>query len=181
MKTTHVLTIALVFILGIFLWSYPFPKQIDKEIPAMMSITENGSEEAYTHTPTTIHVKGEIYQKLFRSPEFNVKITVDGFEWMDDYPAGVPTIGDSKEGIYVGAVWYNNFKSNIALEDQNKVAFVWFDKEFERMNMEASIEEWMDEEEGQGRTLYITGRADSAEQAEAIREGIRDLLYNEAE
>ncbi|WP_037285247.1 hypothetical protein [Saccharibacillus sacchari] len=180
MKTPYALGLIILFFLAIFLWVYPFPKQIDKEIPAIVSIadtpypyeTSDSEELAITHTnkPTVIHVKGTVYRKLFRQPELKTQITVDGFNWMTDgrHSMTGPLVGERKDGINMGSIFYNHEQqySSSPSFGHAKFATVFFDNDFEQFHLWTTTEEWMGEEEP--RLLKITGAAQNKEEAEQV-------------
>ncbi|NGZ77956.1 hypothetical protein [Saccharibacillus alkalitolerans] len=172
MKTTHVIAIFLVIVLGVFLWEYPFPKQIDKEIPAMLTVEHvqdgKGAADGDSPRPTTIHVKGEVYRKLLREPEFNVKITVGESEWTDGSRTSVskPLISFRSGGIYMASLLYTDRQPSGVMGNETRSALIWFDEDFERMQF------WMQEPQTEKaaaeRNWFVTGEASDAEQAEHV-------------
>lgn len=184
MKTSYVVGVFALIILGILVWENFFPEKIDKEIPAVLSIADkpdgsaasSSSEEeeiSYNSKPTTIHVKGEVYRRLFRNPHINVKITVDGFDWMEGEKAVSPYILFEKEGAYVGMLGYGNPESDIELERTTKLVPIWFEKDFSNIHISGSTEEWMGDKSEDSRSLYITGEAKDTQQMEAVLEDMR--------
>ncbi|MEJ8302856.1 hypothetical protein [Saccharibacillus sacchari] len=180
MKTPYALGLIFLLILAIFLWEFPFSKEIDKEIPAVMSIadtpypyetSESGeSEITYTNKPTVIHIKGKVSRKLFRKPELDVKITADGFGWMKDgrHSMSGPLVSERKDGINMGSITYNYEPqySSTAWFEHTKFATVFFDNDFEQFYLWTSTEEWMGEAEP--RLLKITGPAQNKQEAEQV-------------
>ncbi|NGZ77957.1 hypothetical protein [Saccharibacillus alkalitolerans] len=187
MKTKYVVGFFLILGLGIFLWENTFPKQIDKDIPAVLSIadepdrgTESSSEAmSYTSEPTMIHVKGGVYRRLFRTPKFKVEITVDAFPGMKDHEITYPYIlfdkdAPSKDGPYMGVVGYKNSEPGAAPENKSKLVTVWFEEDFDNVHILASAGEWMEDKPGDFRRMFVTGKADNAEQAQEVLTRMRE-------
>lgn len=189
-KTPYALGLIFLCVLAIFLWEFPFSEPIDKEIPAVVSIADtpypydtSDSEEsaiAYTNKPTVIHVKGNVARKLFRKPEFDVQITIDGFNWMTDgrHSMEGPLISERKDGLNMGSILYNyeGRYSNADPFEHLKSAMIFFDNDFERIHLWTTTERWMGEEKL--RLLKITGPAQNKNEAEQV---LRDMnkLYSD--
>lgn len=187
-KTPYALGMIVLIFLAIFLWEFPFSKTIDKEIPAIVSIADTpypydrseDSEEAmttYTNKPTVIHVQGKIHHKLFRKPEFDTQITVDGFNWTTEgrYSMRGPVLSERKDDLNTGGVIYDyetRYSSSDPF-DYTKSAMIFFDDDFGRILLSSTTQVWMGEKEA--RELLIVGTASSDAQAEQVLRSVREI------
>lgn len=181
MKTHYALGLIFLFVLIIFLGVYPFSKEIDKEIPAILS-TADENAQTYTNKSTVIHVKGKTYRKVFRKPEFDVAVTVDGFNWMTDGSHSNSTIltSDRKGNINMGVLQhdYSPKYSGTDWFDYTKTAVVWFDDDFEQVHISTSTREWKGEPEKESRALLITGSAKNEDEAREIQRKFSEKYSN---
>lgn len=187
-KTPYAIGLMVLFFLAIFLWEFPFSKTIDKEIPAIISIADTpypydrseDSEESmttYTNKPTLIHVQGKISRKLFRKPEFDTQITVDGFNWTTEgrYSMEGPVLSERKDGLNTGGVIYD-YETRYSSSDPFeyvKSAMIFFDDDFEQILLSSTTEIWMGEKEP--RELLIIGSAANDEEAEQVLRSVREI------
>lgn len=179
MKTKYALGLIFLFMLAIFLAEYPFSKKIDTQIPAVLSVADTpypyessdsgAAATTYTDTPTVIRVQGDVSKKVFRQPEFNVTVTVDGFGWMTDGRHFSRIIRSERiKGINMGTLQhtYDPKYSDSDWTKYIKTSLIWFDDDFEQVHLSTSTREWMGEPEEEARALKITGKA--ADEAGAL-------------
>lgn len=182
MKTHYALGLIFLFALAIFLAEYPFSKSIDTQIPAILSVADTpypyessdsgAAATTYTDTPTVIRVQGEVSHKLFRQPEFNVTVTVDGFGWMTDGRHSSQIITSERiEDINMGTLQHA-YTPEYAGSDWTKyikTSLIWFDDDFEQVHLSTSTLEWMGEPQQAARNLEVTGQAANEAQAKEVR------------
>ncbi|WP_172195672.1 hypothetical protein [Saccharibacillus qingshengii] len=171
MKTHYALGLILLFVLAFVLAEYPFTRQIDKAIPAVLSNADLPNSDKRT----VIRVQGEVSRKLFRRPEFKVNVTVDGFDWMTDgRHSGEVLRTERNKGINMGILQHTYSPKYAASNgfDWIKTATIWFDDDFGQVYIMASTASWMDDPVKEAGTLRMTGAADNPDEAWEIQRQI---------
>jgi len=180
LKTIYALAIGAIIALAAFLWVYPFPEAVDREIPAVLTIRPLQEAGTVSREPTVIRVKGEVYRKLFRQPEYNVTVSVDGLDWTERYAMSRLPVAAEGGGIRAAVAFYMNMKPNGAIAgDHTRTASFWFDDSFKHMHF------WAQDQAEEGgpaiRDLFATGEAQDAKQADERLKEIRQAFESSKE
>lgn len=164
MKKKIVIPVVVIIAIVIFLAWYKFPQEIHTKQPVVQFI-ENNPNSAIT---TTMQIDGYLYKPFLRKSTFEGHISINSIESTKKDNNIDIVITEHRDGINMGNITYQSQVSPFHLTKQG---IIWFDDNFEHINIWASSE-WTEGQDKQN-SLYIVGAASDLQKALSIQSDMR--------
>ena len=113
---------------GLFLWFYPFPKDIHIEQQAIQ-YTQDDPASAVT---TKIKVEGRMVRPLFRQASFEGHVSVDNFDLTQKKYMSTIYVLERKNHINKGSLTYNRTETPF---DYSLIGLIYFSDDWREISM----------------------------------------------
>ncbi|MBJ9989434.1 hypothetical protein [Paenibacillus sp. S28] len=127
-KSTIALSLVFLLCIGLFLYFYDFPKQINVDRAAVIFTKDNPSPSINTK----VMIKGTLYRPIFHQEKFVGKVIVDSYPFTKVDSSVEIYVTQKTHGIRMGNLFYQQTTPNFLGTEQ---ALIWFDNEFENINI----------------------------------------------